>query len=145
MGRGKKIPDAELDDWKRVYPTGGAAAVRALYPHRSRNAINVTCHKRGIKMIDPIGFNCELMHAAVRAGRRKDTWTAEHDDIMRANIHALGSRGMMWMLPFRTNAAIRRRAHVIGLTFSQAPARPTPKRDRLRALFAAGAGQQVSA
>ena len=28
-----RIPDAELDDWRRVYPAGGAAAVQALYPH----------------------------------------------------------------------------------------------------------------
>jgi hypothetical protein len=142
---GVKITDAELAEWRRVYPTGGSLAVHALYPHRSRNTINVGCHRRGIKMIDPDGYRCRLMHASLRAGNRKDAWTAEHDDIMRANIHALGARGMMWMLPFRTNAAIRRRAHALDLAFSQASARPllTPRRERLKALFAAS--QQVSA
>jgi hypothetical protein len=117
------ITDAELDEWRRVYPTGGAAAVQALFPHRSRNCINVTAHRHGIKVSDLTAFqlaNCEAMRSRCKhrgAGR----WTRESDDILRHDYLELGPRGVMPMLPGRTYGAIVSRAGVISANSPHAP------------------------
>lgn len=144
--RGPLITPAELDEWHRVYPTGGAAAVQALFPHRSKNCINVTAHRRGIKIADLPAFQLKHMRGIAKCRRHsRNSSTTEHDAILREFYTERGAGFIMWLLPMRTHYAIRARAYVLGIQKPQKAARPgrtTPRRDRLAALFAVS---QVSA
>jgi hypothetical protein len=133
------ITPAELDEWRRVYPTGGAAAVQALFPHRTKNCINVTAHRHGIKVAELPAFrvaNCAAMSRRSNSHYRS-RWTRESEDILREFYPAHGDGFIMWMLPMRTSGAIRHKAWELDLKAPKAPSRiaETPRRARLATLF----------
>lgn len=122
---GKKITSEELAEWRRVYPTGGSTAVQALFPHRSKNTINVTAHMNGIKIADMPAFRDSNLRAARSArrwaGERQKAWTKTETDILHSHYLLLGWRGIAPLLPGRSGSAIRTRAFLIGAAKSNAP------------------------
>jgi hypothetical protein len=121
--RGPTITADELDAWRLVYPTGGAAAVQALFPHRSRNCINVTAHRRGIKVADLPAFKIKNIFAAMQKSKhhKEGRWTTSEDAVLQEFYVELGPRGVMPMLPGRTCGAIITRAGTIGANSPHAP------------------------
>jgi hypothetical protein len=101
------ITDAELGEWRRVYPTGGAAAVQALFPHRSKNCINVTAHRRGIKIADLSAFKLKHMRGIAMCRRHCiGMWNDTELAVMRGMYAELGPRKIMKLLPGRSYGAI---------------------------------------
>jgi hypothetical protein len=128
MGRGilmpggrPKIPDAELDDWRRVYPAGGAAAVQALYPHRSRKCINVVARKRGIKIADLAAFKAKLA-AVARLAAGRNNWRLGEDRLMHLIYGTMPIDELMGHFPGRTKHAVRMRAVTLDIAKPHAPA-----------------------
>jgi hypothetical protein len=114
-----RIPAAELDEWRRVYPTGGSAAVMALFPHRSRISINKAAYARGIK-VDP------AVVGKLKSGTKRkppaNAWTPHEDVIVYTGYYIRPISALIAALPGRTEAAIRGRAAKIGAARPQQPA-----------------------
>jgi hypothetical protein len=128
---GTKVTPEELDEWRRVYPTGGTLAVQALYPHRTRNTIKVTCLRHGIKMTD--------RYTAIRK-RSKRAWPVESDKLIIANYERIGPAGLVPLLLGRSYSSICMRAGFLGCRRSKAAVlddSPKSRRAALRELFTA--------
>lgn len=105
MGTWTRITDAEFEEWRRVYPTGGSAAVKALFPHRSMGSIKVNAHKRGLK-VNPDA----LAELRVAPRRHHNSWTPQEDEVIKDLYHAVSMQRLLQLLPGRTLDAIRGRA-----------------------------------
>jgi hypothetical protein len=119
MPRGHQITDAELAEWRRVYPTGGSAAVRALFPGRSRAFINKAAHQHGIK-VDP------AIVGSLKCGTNRkiprNSWNHYEDAVVMSGYHTRPMSDLLSWLPGRTKGAIRNRAVKIGVSRPHAPA-----------------------
>jgi hypothetical protein len=119
MTRGPQIEVSELDEWRRVYPTGGSAAVRALFPQRSRAFINKAAHQHGIK-VNPAIVG-KLKHGIDRKNPRNG-WGPYEDAVVMSGYGTWAMSDLLSWLPGRTEAAIRGRAVKLGAARPHSPA-----------------------